>query len=113
MTMIHHINCGTLLIAGYPTVVCHCLLLQDKTGLALIDTGIGMHDVRNPVERLGQELIEKAGFQFHESDTAVKRIESLGLKPLDVKHVVLTHCDPDHVGGLADFPASEVHVSEE
>ena len=28
-------------------------------------------------------------------------------------HAILTHCDPDHVGGLADFPGCEVHVSEE
>lgn len=113
MTIFHHINCGTLTVVGYPTVVCHCLLLEDRNGLALIDTGIGLLDVRKPFERLGQHLIEQAGFQFHEHDTAIRRIEDLGLKPDDLKHIVLTHCDPDHVGGLADFPMAEVHISEE
>lgn len=98
---------------GYPTVVCHCLLLEDRNGLALVDTGIGLLDVRNPVERLGQEMIDLAGFQFHEEDTAIRRIERLGFSPEDVKHVILTHCDPDHAGGLADFPNAQVHVSQE
>lgn len=113
MTTIHHINCGTLQVPTYPTVVCHCLLLHDQQQLALVDTGIGLQDVLNPLERLGQPLIDIAGFQFHESDTAVRRIESLGLSPADVRHIVLTHGDPDHAGGLADFPNAQVHVSQE
>lgn len=113
MTKIHHINCGTLAVEGYPTVVCHCLLLEDPNGLALIDTGIGLLDVQDPIERLGRELIDLAGFQFHEPDTAVRRIEGLGFVPAELKHIVLSHCDPDHVGGLADFPNAEVHVAEE
>lgn len=61
MTKIHHINCGTLVVPSYPTVVCHCLLLQEGERLALVDTGIGLEDVRNPVSRLGQPLIDIAG----------------------------------------------------
>ncbi|QDT54070.1 N-acyl homoserine lactonase AttM [Caulifigura coniformis] len=113
MIRIHHINCGTLLVPGYPTVVCHCLLLEHAGGLLLVDSGIGLADVRDPAGRLGQPLIDLAGFQFHEADTAVRRIEALGLNPHDVKQIVLTHADPDHAGGLADFPAAEVHISEE
>jgi len=113
VTTIHHINCGTLVVPSYPTVVCRCLLLAEGEQLALVDTGIGLADVRSPVERLGQPLIDMAGFQFNEPDTAVRRIESLGLNPSDVRHIILTHGDPDHVGGLADFPAAQVHVAEE
>ncbi len=113
MFTIHHINCGTLVVPSYPTVVCHCLLLQEGPHLALIDTGIGLLDVRNPVERLGQPLVDMAGFQFHEADTAVRRVEALGLDPADVRHIVLTHGDPDHAGGLADFPHAQVHIAQE
>ncbi|WP_242022765.1 MBL fold metallo-hydrolase [Gimesia chilikensis] len=113
LNRIQHINCGTLLVTGYPTVVCHCLLLEGEQGLVLIDSGIGLADVRDPLGRLGQELIDMAGFQFHEHDTAVRRVESLGFSVDDVKHIVLTHCDPDHTGGLADFPAAQIHVAAE
>ena len=113
MTKINHINCGTLLVPNFPTVVCHCLLLEGETGLALVDTGIGLLDVQQPVERLGQQLIDMAGFQFHEHDTAVRRIEQLGCSTDDVRHIVMTHGDPDHAGGLADFPNAKVHIAEE
>ena len=113
MNNFHHINCGTLLVDGYPTVVCHCLLVEGDDGLVLVDSGIGMQDVKHPRERLGQELIDMAGFQFNEHDTALRRIESLGFVASDVRHIVLTHCDPDHTGGLADFPDAMVHVSAE
>lgn len=113
MITIQHINCGTLVVPSYPTVVCHCLLLQEGQHLALVDTGIGLQDVRNPIERLGQPLVDMAGFQFHEADTAVRRIEALGLAAEDVRHVVLTHGDPDHAGGLADFPQAQVHIAQE
>jgi glyoxylase-like metal-dependent hydrolase (beta-lactamase superfamily II) len=113
MTTIHHINCGTLIVQGYPTVVCHCLLLEDRGRLVLVDTGIGLLDVQNPVARLGQPLIDAAGFQFNEADTAVRRIEALSFQAKDVRHIILTHLDPDHAGGLADFPQAQVHVSEE
>ncbi|MBN9118058.1 MAG: MBL fold metallo-hydrolase [Planctomycetes bacterium] len=113
MTRIHHLNCGTLHAPPNPAASCHCLLLEDANGLALVDTGIGLHDVRAPLERIGQPLIDMAGFQFHEGQTAVRRIEALGFRAADVKHVVLTHADPDHTGGLADFPHATVHVSEE
>ena len=30
-----------------------------------------------------------------------------------MKHIVLTHADPDHAGGVADFPDARVHLSNE
>lgn len=109
MTTVHHVNCGWLHAPPNPKASCHCLLLEDRSGLALIDTGIGLRDA----ERLGQQLIDMAGFQFHEADTAVRQVERLGFRAEDVTHAVLTHCDPDHTGGLTDFPHVQAHVSEE
>jgi glyoxylase-like metal-dependent hydrolase (beta-lactamase superfamily II) len=113
MTEILHINCGTLLVPSYPTVVCHCLVLREGDEAVLVDTGIGLLDVRDPAGRLGQELIDAAGFQFNERDTAAMRLEALGIRKEQVRHIVLTHGDPDHAGGLADFPGACVHVAEE
>jgi glyoxylase-like metal-dependent hydrolase (beta-lactamase superfamily II) len=41
------------------------------------------------------------------------QLGALGIKPSDVKKVILTHFHTDHAGGLAHFPSSEILVSEE
>ncbi|MGC3968618.1 MAG: MBL fold metallo-hydrolase [Pirellulales bacterium] len=110
---IHHLNCGLLHVPPGPQAACHCLLLEHAGRLALVDTGIGLQDIARPTERIGQAAIEAAGVQFHESLTAARQIESLGWNTGDVDDIVLTHADPDHAGGLADFPAARVHISQE
>jgi glyoxylase-like metal-dependent hydrolase (beta-lactamase superfamily II) len=37
-------------------------------------------------------------------------VQGLGFSPKDVRHIVVTHLDVDHAGGLADFPEATVHV---
>jgi hypothetical protein len=39
------------------------------------ESGTSGPDGRNPVERIGQRLIDLAGFQFGEADNAVRQIE--------------------------------------
>ncbi len=79
----------------------------------LIDTGIGMSDIADPHGRIGTDAIEAAGFRFIPAVTAVAQLRSQGLEADAVTDIVLTHCDPDHVGGLSDFPSATVHLSAE
>lgn len=109
MTIIHHINCGILRSPDHPRIPCHCLLLEDEAGLALVDTGIGLGDAG----RLPKALVDMAGFQFEEAENAVRQIEKLGFSPSDVTDIILTHADPDHTGGLADLVQAEVHIGIE
>ena len=110
---IYHLNCGLLHAPPSPKASCHCLLLEYQGALALIDAGIGLHDIADPLNRIGSAAIENAGFQFHASLSAVQQIERLGFTPNRVADIVLTHGDQDHVGGLADFPEARVHISQE
>jgi glyoxylase-like metal-dependent hydrolase (beta-lactamase superfamily II) len=48
--------------------------------------------------------------ELREELTAVRQIERLRLDPRDVWHIVLTHLDFDHAGGLDDFPHATVHL---
>jgi hypothetical protein len=61
MTMVRHLNCGTLHAPPNPPAACHSLLIEGPNGLALVDTGIGLRDVRNPGGRIGRQLITLPG----------------------------------------------------
>jgi len=117
---VHHLNCGSLcphggnLIGGEggplsrAEVVCHCLLIESSDGLVLVDTGFGQEDVRNRW-RLGSIFVAM-GARPKLEETALAQVEALGFAAADVRHIVATHLDPDHAGGLPDFPGAEVHV---
>lgn len=90
-------------------MVCHCLLVEGARELVLIDAGIGLQDIEHP-ERLGRGFRPMARPTLDPAMTAVAQIKRLGFSPSDVGHIVLTHLDLDHAGGLADFPRAKVHV---
>ena len=118
---IHHLNCGTMcprgarLIAGEgglfasARLVCHCLLIEGAEGLVLVDTGFGLDDTRNP-RQLGLPFTTVVRPRADAAETAISQIRELGFEPGDVRHIVTTHLDLDHAGGLPDFPDAEVHL---
>lgn len=105
---VHHLNCGTMDSPGAPTV-CHVLLLETDNGLVLVDTGFGLLDCADP-RRVGpsRRVIRP---RFDVNETAARQVEALGFHRTDVRHVVATHFDIDHVGGIADFPDAQIHVT--
>lgn len=111
---IHHLNCGIMqgLRVGGEYLVCHCLLVEtERSGLVLVDAGLGFQDLINPVPRLGRAFTWV--YARPERDTrlaAVAQVKRMGFDPKDVRHIILTHMDLDHVGGLVDFPDARVHV---
>ena len=88
-------------------------MLTDGNRVVLVDSGIGLHDVADPIARVGEEPIKVAGFKFIESVTAARQLEAMSVYREAVTDIILTHCDADHVGGLADFPHATVHLSTE
>jgi glyoxylase-like metal-dependent hydrolase (beta-lactamase superfamily II) len=97
---------GGLLERGL--IVCHCLAVEAGDGLILVDTGFGLEDARNP-RRLGAQSV-LVNAEPKEETTALRQLEALGFTASDVRQIVATHLDPDHTGGLPDFPHAEVHV---
>lgn len=113
MIKVHHLNCVEIRSTGYGRAIGHCLLIEAGSRLVLIDAGIGLMDTKNPANRIGRLLINVVGFRFNENWTAVRQIQRLGLDPGNVTDCVVSHLDPDHIGGLADFQNSIVHVGLE
>lgn len=89
---------------------CHCLLVESNDGLVLVDTGFGLRDVANPQSRLSSFFLAMLSPDFREEMTAARQVQALGHKLADVRHIVLTHLDFDHAGGLDDFPFAQVHL---
>ena len=89
---------------------CHCLLVESSAGLVLIDTGLGLRDVREGSARIGRTFSTVGRPRLLESECAIRQIEELGYSPTDVQHILVTHLDLDHAGGLSDFPHARVHV---
>src|SRR5205823_11257354 len=88
----------------------HVLCIETDAGVVLVDSGIGLDDVRDPEKRLGRAFLSLVRPELDEGITALRQIEALGYQARDVRHVVLTHLDVDHAGGLPDFPAADVHL---
>jgi glyoxylase-like metal-dependent hydrolase (beta-lactamase superfamily II) len=119
---IHHLNCvstcplGGALMDGRSfsslraRLACHCLLVETSRELVLVDTGFGLRDIADPRSRLSKFFLFLLRPELREEYAAVRQIARLGYDPRDVRHIVLTHLDFDHAGGLDDFPHATVHM---
>lgn len=90
-------------------IVAHCLLIEAGGELVLVDTGYGLGDCADP-GRLGLSFRELVRPRLMEHETAIRQIEALGHDPKDVRHIVVTHLDGDHAGGIGDFPDAQIHI---
>lgn len=118
---VHHLNCCTMVPPSQRLVngsggwtdsghmVAHCLLAETNDGLVLVDSGVGTRDCADP-KRLGSAFVAVVKPILDESETALRQVEALGFSAKDVRHIVLTHMDVDHAGGLPDFPDAKVHL---
>jgi glyoxylase-like metal-dependent hydrolase (beta-lactamase superfamily II) len=120
---IHYLNCGTDCPLGgalfdgvskgpFAKLSCAAQLIETDNGLVLIDTGYGTQDVRKPHPRLSRTFHALLNIKFRMEETAIHQVKALGYSPEDVRHIVLTHLDFDHAGGIEDFPHARVHVLE-
>jgi glyoxylase-like metal-dependent hydrolase (beta-lactamase superfamily II) len=123
---IHHLNCisscplgGHLMDDRTPGVLtrgklcCHCLAIETSEGIVLVDTGFGLRDVADPHSRLSKFFLTLLSPDFREEMTALRQLQRLGFSAGDVRHIVLTHLDFDHAGGLDDFPNAAVHMMQQ
>lgn len=87
--------------------VCHCLLVETDDGLVLIDTGLGLRDIEHGLPKLFEWSCRPS---YNRNEAAISQVEALGFRPEDVRHIITTHLDLDHAGGISDFPHAVVHT---
>ena len=84
-----------------------CYLIEHREGPVLVDTGwcreISPNGAYDP-RAVGQVLPAHLAAFYHPvlpaGEAIQEQLAALGLRPEDLKCVVLTHLDPDHVAGL-------------
>ena len=91
----------------------NCILVTTPQGRVLLDTGIG-----NKLSAKQQEI-----FALVNPPTIEDSLRAHGLGVADIDHVVLSHCDFDHVGGatrrdedgriVPTFPGATYHIQKE
>lgn len=96
---------------GPARLACRCLVVvHPEAGPILVDTGISPTDLRE-AGRIATIMRVMDRPEVAPLGGAISRIRALGFAPEDVRHIVMTHLDFDHAGGLTDFPAASVHVT--
>jgi N-acyl homoserine lactone hydrolase len=89
----------------------NAFLIEHPEGLCLVDAGQSIAAAAPGYLPRWHPFIRIARFELEPQDVASTQVRRLGLRPEDVRWVVLTHLHTDHVGGVGDFPGSEIVVS--
>lgn len=70
-------------------------------------------DIHAPRSRLSGFFRALNNIQRRDELTALSQVTSLGFRAEDVRHIILTHLDFDHAGGLTDFPQARIHLLQQ
>jgi N-acyl homoserine lactone hydrolase len=84
-------------------------LISHPEGAVLVDSGLHPALRGDPHTRLG-DTAETFYAIMDETDDVVSKLALIGLKPEDVRHIVVSHLHFDHAGGLEFFPHATVYV---
>lgn len=85
------------------------ILVQHPQGMLLFDSGFG-----SQVDAHFKTIppLMQAVSQYETEPTVASQLQSAGIKPSDLKGVVLTHAHWDHVSGLPDLMGAPVWVTQ-
>lgn len=85
--------------------------IDTDDGWVVFDTGCDPR-VMTDAEAVWGKLARVFHIEMTEQDTQLARLESIGLTPDRVDHVVVSHLHMDHAGGMQFFPASRIWLQK-
>lgn len=108
-----HPACMALRGAGLATrkFPARAYLLETRSGLYLLDTGYAAHfhaaakGIYAPYR-----WITPVNYQ-HEQEHLLYQLGQLGIRPKDLRAILISHFHADHITGLADYPSVELRAS--
>lgn len=112
---IHELHCGSYCPHYadkiFPTkeFCCRCLLIEAGNQLVLCDTGLPQMNWLQTNKAANNFVMQPS---VGPATSAIHQIRDLGFDPKDVRHILITHLDADHCGGLMDFPWATVHIHD-
>jgi N-acyl homoserine lactone hydrolase len=87
----------------------NCYLIHHSQGWLLWDTGVADAIASMPD---GQAPADPKATHWRRPKTLASELETVGVKPADIKYLAVSHTHPDHVGNIKMFPQSTVLVQK-
>jgi glyoxylase-like metal-dependent hydrolase (beta-lactamase superfamily II) len=84
-------------------------LIEHPEGYVLYDTGNAFETIHNKHEHWG-DVVAAYDPIMTEDQWVVNAIQKIGVKPEDIKYVILSHLHLDHAGGVGHFPNAKYIV---
>lgn len=89
----------------------NAFLVEHPAGLLLFDTGQEAAAARDGYFPWWHPFFRLSRFELGPQDEVAVQLAGLGLRPGDVRWVLLSHLHTDHVGGLKPFARADVLAS--
>jgi len=89
------------------------VLTHPQHGVGLFDTGYSTRFYQATAHWPFRVYRWLTPAQVSSSEDAREQLRDRGIEPGDVAWIIVSHFDPDHVGGLGDFPNARVFCARE
>jgi glyoxylase-like metal-dependent hydrolase (beta-lactamase superfamily II) len=86
-----------------------CYLIKHSQGWLLWDTGLADTVAAMPD---GLRPADPRAILWRRPKTLAAQLDQLGVKPVDIKYVAVSHSHPDHIGNVELFPQSMLLVQK-
>ena len=90
-----------------------CYLLETSNGAFLWDTGYADHFQDATAGGVYRLYAKVTPVHFNCADSLVGQLDARGIKPLDIRGILMSHFHGDHIAGLKDFPKAQLWCSKE